>query len=69
MIYYYDGKIHILYAGLRRVQVFTITGQLLLDENMHSTGWYSSKFSFQSGYYIVRLSTESEIRVIKIFIN
>ena len=69
MIYYYDGKIHILYAGLRRVQVFTITGQLLLDENMHSTGWYSSKFSFQSGYYIVRLSTESEIRDIKIFIN
>jgi len=68
-IYTYGNNLYVANPGISRLEVFNLTGQLLLNEQINSTGLYKTSLRLPTGYYMVRLTTATGVFITKVFIQ
>ena len=68
-IYAYENNLYLVNPGKARLEVFNLTGQKLLTEEIDSPGLYKTTLYFPSAYYVVRLATGTTVVVRKVFIK
>ena len=68
-IYAYGNNLYIVNPGKARLEVFSLTGQKLLAEEIDSPGLYRTSLSVPTGYYVMRLTTGTKVVVTKVFIK
>ena len=68
-IYTYGNNLYIANPGNARLEIFNLTGQQLLDEQVRSAGLYKTSLSLPTGYYMVRLTTGTTVIYTKVFIQ
>jgi hypothetical protein len=68
-IYAYENNLYLVNPGKARLEVYSLTGQKLLGEEINSTGLYQTTLQGPTGYYVVRLTTGTKVVVTKVFIK
>jgi len=68
-IYSYGNNLYIVNPGVARLEVFNLTGQKLLAEEISSTVLFRKMLFVPTGYYVVRLTTGTKVVVTKVFIQ
>ncbi|MEI6683278.1 MAG: T9SS type A sorting domain-containing protein, partial [Bacteroidota bacterium] len=68
-IYTYGNNLYVANPGNSRIEVFNLTGQLLLNEQVNCTGLYKTSLSLPTGYYMVRLTSATGVLITKVFIQ
>lgn len=68
-IYAYENTLYIVNPGIARLEVYNLTGQKLLGEEINNPGLHKTTFHGPTGYYVVRLTTETKVVVTKVFIK
>ena len=67
-IYASGNKLYLVNPGKARLELYSLTGKLLLKEEIDNGGIYSTSVSVATGYYLVRLTTGTKVVVKKVFI-
>ncbi|MEI7724645.1 MAG: hypothetical protein WCK09_06040 [Bacteroidota bacterium] len=68
-IYAYENNLYVVNPGKAKLEVYSLTGQKLLGEEINSPGLYKTTLYVPTGYYVVRLTTSSKVVVTKVFIK
>ncbi|MEI7727776.1 MAG: T9SS type A sorting domain-containing protein, partial [Bacteroidota bacterium] len=68
-IYAYENNLFIVSPDNARLEVYNLTGQKLLDEEINNSGLYQTTLQGPTGYYVVRLTTGTKVVVTKVFIK
>ena len=68
-IYAYDHNLYLVNPGNARLEVYSMTGQRLLGEEINNPGLYQTTLNVPTGYYVVRLTTGTRVAVTKVFIK
>ncbi len=68
-VYAYGNNLYLINPGKARLEVFNLTGQAMLSQDISSEGLYKTGLSVPTGYYVVRVTTGARVSVTKIFIQ
>ncbi len=68
-IYAYENNLYIVNPGKARLEVYNLTGQKLLAEEINCPGLSRTTLYVPTGYYVVRLTTGTKVVVTKVFIK
>jgi hypothetical protein len=68
-IYSYGNVLYVQNPGKATLEVYTMSGQRMLVQEINSTGLYQTSFTGATGYYVVRLTSAGNVRVAKIFVK
>jgi hypothetical protein len=68
-IYAYENNLYLVNPGKARLEIYSLTGQKLLAEEIDSPGLYKTTLYVPTGYYVVRLTTGTKVMVTKVFIK
>ena len=68
-IYTYENNLYLVNPGKARLEVFSLTGQKLLTQEVNSTGLYKTTLNVSTAFYMVRLTTGTKVVVTKVFIQ
>ena len=68
-IYAYENNLYIVNPGKARLEVYNLTGQKLLAEEINCPGLSKTTLYVPTGYYVVRLTTGTKVVVTKVFIK
>lgn len=68
-VYASGNKLFIQNPGKALLEVFAITGQKLVTSQINTTGLFQTTLNQPTGYYIVRLTSNGNTQVSKIFIQ
>ena len=68
-IYSYESNLYVVNPGRARLEVYNLTGQMLLIREINSPVLYKTTLDVPTGYYMVRLTTGLKVVVTKVFIQ
>ncbi|MEI7725562.1 MAG: T9SS type A sorting domain-containing protein, partial [Bacteroidota bacterium] len=68
-IYSYENNLYLENPGKAILEIYSLTGQKLMTEEINSTELYTTSINYPPGYYIVRLVRGSKVVVTKVFIR
>jgi hypothetical protein len=68
-IYAYGNQLYIQNPGKAFLEVYSMTGQRVMANQINASGLYQVSLSQPTGYYVVRLTNASSTQVSKVFIK
>lgn len=68
-IYTYENYLYCVNPGKARLEVFSLTGQKLISQDIDSQGLYKTIVNVPTAYYVVRVTTGTKVVVTKVFIK
>jgi hypothetical protein len=68
-IYSIGNRLFIQNPGMAKLEVYNLSGQRIMDQEVNGNGLYQTSVSVATGYYVVRLTTSGNVRVSKVFIQ
>jgi hypothetical protein len=69
VMYTYENNLYIVNPGKARLEVYNITGQRLQASEINSPGLFKTTLYLPTAYYVVRLTTGTNVVVKKVFIK
>jgi hypothetical protein len=68
-IYVYNNRLYIDNPGKANVEIFNITGQKIMMEEVNSSSQYVTNIHESAGYYVVRVISDSGTRTAKVLVR
>jgi len=68
-IYTYGNILNIINPGQATLEVYNMAGQRIFSDEINSNGLYQATIENRIGYYVVRLTNATQVKVSKVFIK